>query len=129
LEDIVIVHVLRFRFKGGTSDEDYAACMAAFRAVGEMESVLLGVVGQYTGRESDTYTHSTTFAMADIEAFERYINDPAHRRADFIVHPHVINFDAFDTWDEDDPDLAAKIAAIQESRLRNDPELAKLAGH
>ena len=121
----MIVHVLRFRFKDGTAQEDVAACMEAFQRVGRMDSVSFAVIGQYAG-PADAYTHSAAFALADIEAFHRYIYEPAHRDADFIVHPHVTNFDVFDISDEDNPDLSAEIANIQQGRLAADRELASL---
>jgi len=122
----MIVHVLRFRFKDGTTEEDISACMEALQNVGQMDSVLFSIIGQYAGVAADGYTHSSAFAMADLEAFERYINETAHRQADFIVHPHVTNFDVFDISDEDNPDLASEIANIQQRRLAADPELTRL---
>jgi hypothetical protein len=122
----MIVHILRFSFKDGVREEDSAACLQAFRAVGEMDSVLVGVVGPYTGSEPGRYTHAATYVIADIAAFARYMNDPVHRSADFVVHPHVAAFDAFDTWDENDEDLPAKMAAIFQARVDGDPELAEL---
>jgi Stress responsive A/B Barrel Domain len=122
----MIVHVLRFRFKDGTAQEDIAACMEALQRVGRMDSVSFAVIGQYAGPATDRYTHSAAFALADIEAFHRYIYEPAHREADFIVHPHVTNFDVFDISDEENPDLSSEIAEIQQGRLAADRELASL---
>jgi hypothetical protein len=122
----MIVHVLRFRFKDGTTEEDTAACLESLRAVGRMDSVLHAAIGDHFTRGTDRHTHSAAYTLADINAFEQYNGDPVHRQADFIVHPHVTNFDVFDIADEDDPDLWSKIAAIQQSRIVSDPELAKL---
>jgi hypothetical protein len=124
----MIVHVLRFRFNEGTSEEDSSACLAALRAVGRMDSVQFAVVGEYVGSGTDGHTHSAAFTVPDIDAFERYMRDPVHRRADFVVHPHVTDFAAFDISDESDPELPSKIDGIQQSRLVNDPDLARLVG-
>lgn len=91
-----------------------------------MESVSSAVVGQYAGPSVDEYTHSSVFVLADIEAFDRYMHDLAHRAADFILHPHVTNFDVFDISDEANPDISSAIAHIQQRRLASDPELAEL---
>ena len=122
----MIVHVLRYRFKDGVREADFTACLQAFQAVGEMDSVLVGVVGPYAGSEPGRYTHAATYLITDIAAFERYMNDPVHRRADFVVHPHLAEIDAFDTWDDKDEDLPAKMAAIFQARVDADPELAEL---
>lgn len=124
----MIAHVLRFRFKDGISEEDFAASMRAFRRTGQASTVSFSVVGQYSGSPADGYTHSAVFGLADLEALETYMYEPAHREADFIVHPHMAKFDAFDISDEDDPDLEAKITDIQRRRLVADPELAELLG-
>jgi Stress responsive A/B Barrel Domain len=124
----MIVHVLRFSFKDDISEADYEASMEAFRRTAEMETVSFGVVGKYSGNPADGYTHSALFALADLETLEKYMYEPVHREADFIVHPHTDKFDAFDVSDGDEPDLAAKILDIQLRRLAADPELAALLG-
>jgi len=125
-EALMIVHVLRFRFKDGTAAEDVAACMEALKKVGQMDSVSFAAIGRYAGPAADEYTHSSAYALADIDAFYRYMHEPVHREADFIVHPHVTNFDVFDILDEDNPDLSSEIADIQRRRLAADRELTRL---
>lgn len=122
----MIVHVLRFRFKDGTTEESSSACLEALRAVGRMDSVVSAVVGDHLGGGAGPHTHSASFTLADLGGFERYMGDPVHRRADFVLHPYVTDFDVFDISDEGDPGLPAKIAGIQQRRLANDPELAAL---
>jgi hypothetical protein len=124
----MIAHVLRFSFKDGVSDQDFAACMEAFRKTAQMETVSFSIVGQYSGSPADGYTHSAIFGVADLETLERYMYEPVHREADFIIHPHTAAFDAFDISDDDDPDLKTKIMDIQRRRLVADPELAELLG-
>jgi len=97
----VIAHVLRFRFKDGISEEDFAASMQAFRRAGQASAISYSVVGQYSGNPADGYTHSAVFGLADLAALETYMYEPAHREADFIVHPHLAKFDAFDISDEE----------------------------
>jgi Stress responsive A/B Barrel Domain len=127
-EDLVIAHVLRFSFKDGTSEEDFTAAMEAFRRTARAATVSFAVVGPYSGNPADGYTHSAIFGLADLETLERFMYEPAHREADFIVHPHMATFDGFDVSDEYDPDLEAKVMAIRRRRIAADPELAALLG-
>jgi stress responsive alpha/beta barrel protein len=122
----VIAHVLRFSFKDGTSEEDFATAMQAFRRTAQAATVSFAVVGPYLGNPADGYTHSAIFGLAGLETLERFMYEPAHREADFIVHPHMAKFDGFDVSDEYDPDLDAKILDIQRRRIAADPELAAL---
>jgi hypothetical protein len=124
----VITHVLLFSFKDGTSEEDFAASMEAFRNTGQMPTVSFSVVGQYSGNPAAGYTHAAVFVLADLETLDRYMYEPVHREADFIVHPHLAKMEAFDISDDDEPDLEAKIMDIQRRRLASDPELAELLG-
>jgi hypothetical protein len=122
----MIVHVLRFRFKDGTAEADVSACLEALRRVGQMDSVSFAAIGRHLDPAADRHTHSSAFALADLDAFERYMYDPVHREADFIVHPHVTNFDVFDISDDDNPGIASDIADIQKRRLEADSELTRL---
>jgi hypothetical protein len=124
----VIAHVLRFSFKDGISEEDFAASMEAFRRTAQAPTVSFSVVGRYSGNPADGYTHSAVFGLADLATLEGFMYEPAHREADFIVHPHMAKFDGFDISDDDEPDLEAKVMAIQRRRIAADPELAALLG-
>jgi Stress responsive A/B Barrel Domain len=124
----VISHVLCFSFKDDISDDDFAASMEAFRKAGQMPTVSSSIVGRYAGGPANGYTHAAVFVLADLATLERYMYEPVHREADFIVHPHIATMEAFDVSDDDDPDLQAKIMDIQRRRLASDPELAELLG-
>jgi hypothetical protein len=125
---MVIAHVLRFGFKEETSDEEIDAAMQAFRRVGQVPSVSSAIVGRYAGNPADGFTHSAVYVLADLAALDRFMYEPVHRDADFIVHPHMARMDAFDISDDDEPGLGAKIMEIQQRRLAADPELAALLG-
>ena len=124
----MISHTLCFSFKDDISDEDFAASMEAFRKAGQMSTVSSSVVGRYAGNPANGYTHAAVFVLADLATLERYMYEPVHREADFIVHPHLAKMEAFDISDDDEPDLEAKIMDIQRRRLASDPELAELLG-
>jgi hypothetical protein len=122
----MILHVLRFRFNDGVSEADLAACVAALREVGRADSVSFSTVGDYLGASSEGYTHSAVYALTDLPAFERFMHEPAHRRAEFVVFPNVNDFAVFDIGDGEGSDLSSKTADIWRRRLADDPELAKL---
>jgi len=122
----MILHVIRFSFKDGVADADVAACLQALRELGDAPSVTFAVSGEQVAGASDGHTHSAAYAFADIQAFERYMYEPAHRKADFLVHPLVADFSAFDIGDGEDADLPSRIVEIQQRRLAGDVELARL---
>jgi hypothetical protein len=124
----VIAHILRFRFKEETSEEEFDAAMEAFRRAGQVPTISAAIVGRYAGNPADGFTHSAVYVLADLATLERFMYEPVHRDADFIVHPHMASMDAFDISDDDEPDLDAKIMDIQQRRLAADPELAELLG-
>jgi hypothetical protein len=124
----VIAHVLRFSFKEETSQEEFEAAMAAFRRTGQVPTISSAIVGRYAGNPADGFTHSAVYVLADLAALERFMYEPIHRDADFIVHPLMARMDAFDISDDDGPDLDAKIMGIQQRRLAADPDLAELLG-
>jgi hypothetical protein len=124
----MIVHVLRFGFKEGTSEEDLAAIEAALARLAASEAVSFSVIGQDLGPDPE-YTFSYCVAFEDLAALERYmLHEPSHRAADFAILPHVAKLAAVDLSDDRDPDLAANIAALHQRRLDTDPEFAALLG-
>src|SRR5213080_671993 len=123
----MIVHVLRFGFKEGSSDDDLAAIEAALARLAASESVAFSVVGQDLGDPAAGYTLAYCVAFEDLAALERYmLHEPAHRAADLAILPHVAKLDAVDLSDDRDPELRAKIAALLERKLAADPEIAEL---
>jgi hypothetical protein len=124
----VIAHVLRFSFKEETSQEEFEAAMAAFRRTGQVPTVSSAIVGRYAGNPADGFTHSAVYVFADLATLERFMYEPVHRDADFVVHPLMASMDGFDISDDDEADLAARIMDIQQRRITADPELAQLLG-
>jgi hypothetical protein len=121
----VILHILLFRFKDGISETDASACLDAFRGLGNLDSVSFAMVGEYAPSAPDGHTRAAVYGFADLDALERFAHEPPHREADFLVHPYVAQFSAFDIGD-DDVDLALGTAEIRRRRLDGDPELARL---
>jgi hypothetical protein len=122
----VIAHIIRFSFKETATDGDVTATLGALRERGRMDAVSFSVVGEYAGDRAGGHTHTAVYALADLDALERYIFDPGHRETDPLVHSHITNLDFFDVSDGDESDLGAKVAAIQRRRLESDPAVAEL---
>jgi Stress responsive A/B Barrel Domain len=121
----MIVHVLRFSFKEGTSDDELAAIEAALKRLASSEAASFSVVGQDLG--TPDYTLAYCVAFEDLAALERYmLHEPTHIAADRAILPHVANLAAVDLSDDRDPELGAKIAALHQHRLATDPEFAEL---
>ena len=120
----MIVHVLRFRFKEGTSDEDLAAVEAALKRLATSEALSFSTVGQDLG--APEYTLAYCVAFENLAALERYmLHEPAHAAADREILPHVAKLAAVDLSDDPDPELRAKIGALHQRRLATDPQFAE----
>jgi hypothetical protein len=120
----MIVHVLRFRFKEGTSDADLAAIEAALKRLAASDAVAFSTVGQDLG--APDYTLAYCVAFDDVAALERYmLHEPAHGAADRAILPYVARIAAVDLSDDHDPELRAKISALHQRRLATDHEFAE----
>jgi hypothetical protein len=123
----MIVHVLRFTFKDGTSEEDVAAAVTALERLAASDPVSFSVVGQDLGAPAQDNTVAYCVAFEDLAALERYmLHEPSHPQADAAILPHVAKIAATDLSDDRDPDLGTKIAALHQHRLATDPEFAAL---
>jgi hypothetical protein len=120
------MHVLRLRFKDDAREQDKLGAIEAIGRIGNMESVEFAVIGQDLDNCGEGYTYSHAFAIKDLDAFERYMNDPVHRAADFDLHPYVQKLGVFDISDDMDPELAVKITDVSRRRFAGDPELVEL---
>jgi hypothetical protein len=128
-QELMIVHVLRFAFKESSTEAEIAAALESLDRMSKMDSVAFGVVGQYMSVEDDGFTHAFCFAIKDLESFEhQYMQDPIHREADFIMHPHVAKLGVFDLSDDMNPRLGELIMGVHQRRYDKDPELAELVG-
>lgn len=120
----MIVNILRFSFKDGTTEEDKAAVLAAMRRTASVESAAFGVVGQDIGPD-DGYTHTYCAAVPDLPALERYMHDPVHLVGDDVIMPHIQRITAVRFSDDMDPDLGAKVGEVALAKVAKYPEWAR----
>jgi len=114
----LIVNVLRFSFKDGTTEEQKAEVLAAMRRTASVESTSFGVVGRDVGDPADGYTHAFLAGVEDLAALERYMYDPVHLNGDYEILPRFA--------DDPDPELGAKIGAIAAGKIAKYPDWGRL---
>lgn len=87
-------------------------------------SVISFVVGRDVGGE---YEWGATYAIKDLDGYWwEYLKHPAHRHTDEIGLPLCDKFVSFDVTDDEDPQIAERIAELHRRRFEEDPALAKL---
>ncbi|MFF0488387.1 Dabb family protein [Nocardia sp. NPDC003482] len=123
----MIVHLLRFAFRAETTEEQKARVLALIRRTAAAESVSFATVGRFLGDPDSGFTHAYSFGLADLDALERYMYDPAHLAGDPEILPHFAKLHVGpDVSDDPDPELGAKITAIYEAKLARYPEWEQL---
>jgi Stress responsive A/B Barrel Domain len=108
----VIVNLLRFGFKDGTTEEEKAEVLAAMRRTAGVDSVSFSVVGQDLGDPAEGYTHAYCVGIEDLSALERYLYDQVHLDGDFVIIPRLTRLSAVRLTDDADPELGGKIATM-----------------
>lgn len=64
--------------------------------------------------------------LENLQAYEEYMNHPAHLEMDRIGLPLVDKFVSFDITDDPDPAVGEKIAEIHRRRFDGTPDIAEL---
>ncbi|HEX6923808.1 MAG TPA: Dabb family protein [Longimicrobiaceae bacterium] len=120
----MIYHSTRMTFKPGVPPEKREEVLESLRNQGRViPSVKSFIVGHDIGGE---YEFAATYVIEDLDGYWEYLIHPAHHHTDMIGLPVGNTFVSYDVVDNDDPDMAAKIAALHQRRYDNDPELTKL---
>jgi hypothetical protein len=120
----MIYHVNRATFKEGVTAEQKQHALDLLRRQGEaIPSVKAFVVGADVGGEFEA---GGIFVIEDLDGFWEYLVHPVHFESEEQAFHLVERFEAFDTTDSDDPDISAKIAALQTRSYQENPELAAL---
>ncbi|MFD3927956.1 Dabb family protein [Streptomyces sp. NPDC058614] len=118
----MIVNILRFSFKDGTTEEEKAEVLAAMRRTSTVESASFGVVGQDLGDPASGYTHTYCVGVEDLAALERYLHDQVHLDGDRLVIPRIAKLSAVRLSDDPDPGLGEKIMAMHLAKVAKYPE-------
>lgn len=120
----MIVHGNRFTIRPGVPPEQLEEALESLRNQGRsIPAVRSFVVGRDHGGE---FEWGATFVLDDLDGYREYLTHPAHRNTDRVGLPIVDRFDSFDITDDDDPQMAEKIAALHQRRYDADPELTQL---
>jgi hypothetical protein len=120
----MIYHSTRMTFKPGVPPEKQKEVVESLRNQGRMvPSVKAFIVGHDIGGE---YEIAATYVIEDLDGYWEYLMHPSHHHTDMIGLPVGDKFVSYDVVDDDDPDMAAKIAALHQRRYDGDAELTKL---
>ncbi|MEU4892880.1 Dabb family protein [Streptomyces sp. NPDC044780] len=118
----MLVNVLRFSFKDGTTEEDKAKVLAAMRRTATLESTSFSTVGQFLGDPAEGFTHAYCAGVTDLAALDRYLHDPAHIAGDDEILPHLAKLSAFQLSDDMDPALGEKVMGMHLKKVAMYPE-------
>ena len=106
----MIYHHFRCTLKAGVTAAERDAAIAGVREqAAQIEVVRHFVAGREIGGEFDL---GATFAFEDLAAFQVYSSHPAHDRIIGIQLPLVERFVMYETTDDPDPELPAKLATL-----------------
>ncbi|CAM5397930.1 stress responsive protein [Streptomyces spiroverticillatus] len=120
----MIYHHNRFVFKKTTTAPQREEALASLRNQGaSIDAVVRYVVGKDVGGE---FEYGAVFVLKDLDGYWEYLTAPSHAHTDRIGLPLLESFVSYDTTDEDDPDIAQKIAALHTRRYTADPALRRL---
>src|SRR6516165_3017580 len=120
----MIFHINLFTVKPSVSDERREAGLDLMRQSGANPAVKSYVVGPALGGEFES---GAVYAVEDLDSYWAYLEFPAHVRLELWGIPYLEKFAVIDVSDSDDPELGAKIAALQARNFQEHPEMAALA--
>ena len=115
----MIFHINLFTPKPG--DEQREKGLDLMRQSGANPAVKSYVVGPALGGE---FEYGAVYVVEDLDAYWAYLEFPAHVRLELWGIPYLEKFAAIDVSDSDDPQLGAKIAALQARHAQEHPEIA-----
>ncbi|MER8156681.1 Dabb family protein [Streptomyces sp. NPDC094472] len=118
----MLLNVLRFSFKDGTTEDDKARVLAAMRRTGALEPVAFSTAGQFLGDSAEGFTHAYCAAVADLAALDRYLHDPLHIAGDDEILPHLAKLSAFQLSDDMDPALGEQVMGMHLRKVAMYPQ-------
>ena len=122
----MILHILRFRFKPGTTEEQIAGVVASMHGFAEIPVVDQLLVGQDIAADG-YYSHAMIVTVSDVEAMRQYHQHPIHAAADREGLPVIEDIMSFDVSDDLDPALGPYLQEIVAQRMAAQPDIARLA--
>ena len=117
----MIFHINLATYKSDLSEEQRRAGVEMLRQSGANPAVKSYVVGPALGGE---FEYGAVYVVEDLDGYWAYLEFPPHVREELWGIPHLEKFAAIDVSDSDDPELGAKIAALQARHAQEHPEIA-----
>ncbi|HEX8810271.1 MAG TPA: Dabb family protein [Xanthobacteraceae bacterium] len=118
----MIFHINLFTLKPGLSDEQREAGLEMMRQSGATNpAVKSHVVGPELGGE---FEYGAVYVFEDLDGYWAYLEFPAHVCEELWGIPNLEKFAALDVTDSGDPQIGAKIAALQARHQQEHPEIA-----
>ncbi|MFD7655579.1 Dabb family protein [Actinosynnema sp. NPDC059797] len=118
----MIVNLLRFAFREGTTPEQEEEVLAAMRRTASLDPVAFSAVGRDIGDPAEGFTHTYLVGIPDLAALERYMHDPVHISGDEVILPHLARLGAVRMADDADPGVGAEVAALHRAKVAKYPE-------
>ncbi|RDG38776.1 Dabb family protein [Streptomyces corynorhini] len=120
----MIYHGNRIKLKEGISQEQIEQ---ALEIIHEQGRTIPAVKSYFVGREyGGAFEWNAFFVLEDLEAYEEYLNHPAHTASERFALPLLEKFEAYDITDDPDPGFGAEVARLQRRHYAADPELVRL---
>ena len=120
----MIFHINRMTYKAGLSEEQRRAGVEMLRQSGAANPAVKSyVVGPELGGE---FEYGAVYVVEDLDGYWAYLTHPAHVREELEGTPLLEKFAAIDVSDSDDPEIGAKVAALQARHLQEHPDIAAL---
>lgn len=120
----MIYHLTRMTFKPDVPPEEVEAGLERLRRYPrEIDVIHDWCVGRDIGGE---FEYCAMYALADIRAYETYLNAPWHLQTDVAGLPLVSDFASFDITDDEDAAIADEIADVHRRRFESHPEILGL---
>jgi len=117
----MIFHINLFTVRPGVSDEQREKGLDLMRQSGANPAVKSYVVGRELGGE---FEYGAVYVVEDLDSYWAYLEFPAHVRLELWGIPYLEKFAASDVSDSEDPEIGAKIAALQARHQQEHPEIA-----
>ena len=118
----MIFHINQATYKADLSEEQRRAGLEMLRQSGAANPAVKSyAVGPELGGE---FEYGAVYVVEDLDGYWAYLNHPVHVHEELEGTPLLEKFAAFDVSDSDDPELGAKIAALQARHLQEHPEIA-----
>lgn len=122
----MIILVLRFAFRDGTTAEEEAAVLARMRRTADTDPVVFSTVGQYLGDPGDGWTHAYCAGVTGPDALRGYLYDPVHLDGDAGILPYLSRLSPFQLSDDMSPELGETVAAMHLEKVAAYPWWGRL---